>query len=49
MYVRKVVDLIPRIPEHFSLQFQDFSMILYAFYSFTGLKTKAEFGLESDP
>ena len=43
MYVSKVVDLISWIPEHFSLKFLDFSMILYAFYNFTGLKTKAEF------
>ena len=41
MTVRKVVDLVTRIPTNFSLHFSDFSKILYGFYKFIPNETKS--------
>ena len=41
MTVRKVVDLVTRIPTNFSLHFFDFSKILYGFYKFIRNKTNS--------
>jgi hypothetical protein len=35
LYVTKLVDFIVLVPEHFSLHFYDFSVICYAFLTFT--------------
>jgi len=36
----KVVDLVARIPKHFSLHFSDFSTILYGIYKFAVFENK---------
>ena len=36
----KVVDLVSRIPKHFSLHFSDFSTILYGIYKFAVFENK---------
>ena len=41
MTVRKVVDLVTRIPTNFSLHFSDFSKILYGFYKFIRNETNS--------
>jgi hypothetical protein len=40
VHVTKVVDLVARIPKHFSLHFSDFSTILYGIYKFADFETK---------
>ena len=40
MHVKKVVDLVARIPEQLDLHFSDFSMNLYRIYKFAGLENK---------
>ena len=40
MDVTKVVGLVARIPKHFSLQFSDFSTILYGIYKFAVFENK---------
>ena len=39
-HVKKVVDLVVRIPEHLDLYFSDFSMNLYQFYKFAVFENK---------
>ena len=40
MHVKKVVDLVARIPKHLDLHFCDFCMNLYRIYKFAGLENK---------
>ena len=40
MDVTKVVGLVARIPKHFSLNFYDFSTILYGIYNFAVFENK---------
>ena len=40
MHVKKVVDLVARIPKHLDLNFSDFSTILFRIYKFAGFENK---------